>query len=299
MKSRYIVLTLAFLTVLTFGFIFDNVFSIWEQASYARFRPVTTGLPSAQIERDVKVGEVTADFFFAPPGQAKRPLLIVMHGGFLQGGNKKNYAYLGGLGVRQGYTVAILQLKHYPGIFTRPFFSSDARRARSLPEQAKNFAAFVREVAALSDRFGFDASKLHVLAHGSGALLIGDADVKAFKSIVLVSPIWSLKENVTNIAPMQLRALEGYINDDDALKLSPAEWVKTTKNPVLLICSDRDLPYIKDACAAAAVNRAGATPITRVIVQRPSHFELMFHLGSKIEEATEPLKKFLFDNTNL
>ena len=159
MKSRYIVLTLAFLTVLTFAFIFDNVFSIWEQASYARFRPVTTGLPSAQIERDVKIGEVTADFFFAPPGQAKRPLLIVMHGGFLQGGNKKNYAYLGGLGVRQGYTVAILQLKHYPGIFTRPFFSSDARRARSLPEQAKNFAAFVREVATLSDRFGFDASK--------------------------------------------------------------------------------------------------------------------------------------------
>ncbi|AFM13044.1 alpha/beta hydrolase family protein [Turneriella parva] len=296
MKSRYIVLTLTFLTLLTFAFIFDNVFSIWEQASYARFKPVTTGLPSAQIARDVQVGEVTADFFFAPPGQAKRPLLIVMHGGFLQGGNKKNYAYIGGLGVRLGYSVAIVQLKHYPGIFTRPFFSNETRRSRSLPEQAKNFAVFVRGVGALGERFGFDSAKIHVLAHGSGALLLGDANVESFKSIVLVSPIWSLKENVASIAPMQLRALEGYITDADALRLSPSEWVKTTKNPLLLICSERDLPYIKDACAKATVARANAKPIERVIVQRPSHFELMFHLGSKIEEATEPLKKFLFDN---
>ncbi len=296
MKSRYIILPLAFLTVLTFAFIFDNVFSIWEQASYARFKPVTTGLPSAQIARDVQVGDVTADFYFPPAGQAKRPLLIVMHGGFLQGGNKKNYAYLGGLGVRQGYAVAIVQLKHYPGAFTRPFYSAESLRARSLVEQSKNLAAFVREVTKLGERFGFDGEKIHMMAHGSGALLVGETDVSKFRSIVLVSPIWSLKENVTKIAPMQLRALEGYITDADALRLSPSEWVKTTKNPLLLICSERDLPYIKDACASAKLERTAAKPATRVIVQRSTYFELMFHLGSKIEEATEPFKKFLFDN---
>jgi acetyl esterase/lipase len=148
MKAKYIFLVLGLLTVATFGFIFENVFSIWEQASYTRFRPVTTGLPSAQIVRDLAVGGVTADIFNVPyvEGQPKRPLLVVVHGGFLQGGNKKNYAYMGGLGVRHGYVVAIVQLPHYPGIFTRPFYSADALRARSLPAQAKQFAEFLNNI---------------------------------------------------------------------------------------------------------------------------------------------------------
>lgn len=301
MKVKYIILVLAVLTVGIFGFIFENVFSIWEQASYARFRPVTTGLPSAQIARDVKVGGVTADIFNVPytEGQPKRPLLVVVHGGFLQGGNKKNYAYLGGLGVRHGYVVAILQMPHYPGIFTRPFYSAEGLRARSLPAQAKLLAEFLLNAKQLGPIYGFDGERVHILAHGSGALLLGAADVTKFKSTVLVSPIYSLTQNVAQIAPMQLRALEGYIKDEDAFRLSPAEWLKKTQHPVLLICGERDLPYIKANCKSAALARPGARPIDRIIVQRPSHFELMFHLGSKIEDATEPFKKFLFDNAKL
>jgi acetyl esterase/lipase len=298
MKSKYIILGLVVLTVSVFVFIFENVFSIWEQGSYARFRPVTTGLPSAQIARDVKVGQVTADFFIVPPvaGQPKRPLLVVVHGGFLQGGNKKNYAYLGGLGVRHGYVVAVVQLPHFPGIFTRPFYSAEGLKARALPAQAKMLAEFLTEVKALSEPYAFDAERVHILAHGSGALLLGEADVSKFKSTTLVSPIFSLTKNVAQIAPMQLRAIDGFIKDADALKLSPSTWVQKTTGPVLVICSERDLPYIKDSCKTAALERPGAKPLQRVIVQRPSHFELMFHLGSKVEDATEPFKKFLFDN---
>lgn len=301
MKSKYIILVLVILTVATFGFIFENVFSIWEQASYARFRPVTTGLPSAQIARDVNVGGITADVFNVPyiEGQPKRPLLIVLHGGFLQGGNKKNYAYMGGLGVRHGYVVAVVQLPHYPGIFTRPFYSAAGLRARSLPEQAKLFAEFLNNIRQLGATYGFDGDRIHILAHGSGALLLGEADVTKFKSITFVSPIFSLTRNVAQIAPMQLRAIDGYIKDADALKLSATEWLKKTSGPVLLLCSERDLPYIKAACKEAVLNRPGGKPIQRVIVQRPSHFELMFHLGSKVEDATEPFKKFLFENAKL
>jgi acetyl esterase/lipase len=320
MKSKYIIISLVLLTVATFGFIFENVFSIWEQASYARFRPVTTGLPSAQIARDVKVGDVTADIFTvgqdvrgpatdtksvqspAVPkaeGQIKRPLLVIVHGGFFQGGNKKNYAYLGGIGVRSGYVVVVVQMPHYPGIFTRPFYSAAAREARALPAQAKMFTAFLKGVKTLGDQYGFDGERVHILAHGSGALLLGDADVTAYRSVILVSPIYSLTQNVIQIAPMQLRALDGYIQDADAIRLSPAEWMKRTKSPVLLLCTERDLPYIKDACKGAQLARMGAKPVERVVVQRPSHFELMFHLGSKVEDATEPFKKFLFDNAKL
>ncbi len=300
MKSKYIIGTLAILTVATFVFIFDNVFSIWEQASYARFRPVTTGLPSAQIARDVQIGEVTADIYTAPAATGTaRPLLVVVHGGFLQGGNKKNYAYLGGLGVRNGYTVAIVQLPHYPGIFTKFFFSAKGLESRSLPVQAQNFAAFLNEVKQLGPKYGFDGERIHVLAHGSGALLLGGADVKRYRTISLISPIFSLTNDVGKIAPMQLRALDGYVKDAVAIKLSPSEWLKQTKNPVLIICGERDLPYIKDACKTADLTRPNAKPMSRIIVQRPSHFELMFHLGSKIEDATEPFKKFLFDNAKL
>lgn len=298
MKPRYIVLVLAVLTAGVIGFIFDNVFSIWEQASYTRFRPVTTGLPAGQINRDVSVGGVTADIFTAPKNttSAKRPLLVVVHGGFLQGGNKKNYAYLGGLGVRHGYTVAIVQLPHFPGMFTRPFYSSAALAARALPGQAKQFAEFIAGIKALAGQYGFDGERIHILAHGSGALLLGEADVTLFKSTILVSPIYSLTQNVSQIAPMQLRAIDGFIKDADALKLSPAEWLKKTSNPVLILCTERDLPNIKDACKNAALNRNTAVPVERVIVKKPSHFELMFHLGSKVEDATEPLKKFLLAN---
>jgi acetyl esterase/lipase len=301
MKARNIVIGLGLLTIATFLFIFNNIFSIWEQASYARFRPVTTGLPSAQIARDVEVAEVTADFFIVPVDRSKpkRPLLVVLHGGFLQGGNKKNYAYLGGLGVRNGYVVALVQIPHFPGIFTRPFYSKAALTKRALPSQAERFGAFIREVGKLSETFGFDATKIHVVAHASGALLLGGADVKTFKSIALVSPIYSLTKNVIQIAPMQLRALDGFITDADALRLSPDQWVQTTSAPVLLICSERDLPYIKDGCKNATLERKAGGAIERVIVQRSSHFELMFHLGSKVEVATDPFKKFLFDNARL
>lgn len=298
MKSKYIIGGLVLATVGTFGFIFENVFSIWEQASYARFRPVTTGLPSAQIARDVRVADVTADLFVVPykEGDPKRPLLVVVHGGFLQGGNKKNYAYLGGIGVRNGYAVAIVQFPHFPGIFTRPFYSAEGLKGRSLPAQAKMFADFLNQLKSLSAQYGFDAEHIHVLAHGSGALLLGEADVSKFKSLILVSPIYSLTQKVNNIAPMQLRAIDGFIKDAEALKLSPSEWMKRVTAPTLLICTERDLPYIKDACKTAPLARATGKPIERVVVQRPSHFELMFHLGSKVEDATEPFKKFLFDN---
>lgn len=299
MKSKYVFIGLGVLTLLTFLYIFDNVFSIWEQASYARFRPVTTGLPSEQIARDVLVGDVSADIYTAPQAagdKQKRPLLIVIHGGFLQGGNKKNYAYLGGLGVRSGYAVAVLQLPSFPGIFTKIFYSAEALKSRSLPAQAKRLAGFLSELKPLGEKYGFDAERVHVLAHGSGALLLGGADVKKYRSIVLVSPIFSLVKDVAQIAPMQLRALDGYVKDADALQLSPAEWLKTTSSPVLILCTERDLPYIKDACKNLQLTRPAAKPMMRVIVPRPSHFELMFHLGSKVEEATEPFKKFLFDN---
>jgi arylformamidase len=299
MKSRHIITVVVILTFMTFYFIFDNVFSIWEQASYTRFRPVTTGLPSAQIFRDVQVGDSTADFYVAPAGSARRPLLVVIHGGFLQGGNKKNYAYLGGLGVRQGFVVAVLQLPHFPGIFSRAFVSAETMRARALPEQARRFARFVTSVRTLADRFHFDATKLHVMAHASGALLIGEADLTQFKSLTLVSPLLSLKDNVAQIAPMQLRAIAGFITDADAIKLSPAEWLPKTKMPVFLLCTERDLPYIKDACKQLPLTRPGAPAIERVVVEKPSHFELLFHLGSKIEEATEPLKKFWFNAARL
>jgi len=301
MKSKYIISVLAILTIATAIFIFENVFSIWEQASYARFRPVTTGLPSAQIARDVQVGEVAADFFTVPykTGDAKRPLLVVIHGGFFQGGNKKNYAYLGGLGVRSGYVVAIIQLPHFPGIFGRLFFSAEALQKRSLPAQANRVAEFLKSVSALSEQYGFDANKTHIIAHASGALALGEANLKSLKSIVLVSPMLSLTKNISNVAPMQLRALDGFIRDSDALKLSPDAWLQNTSAPVLVLCTERDLPGIKEACKNLSLARRGAKPIERVVVQRPSHFDLMFHLGSKVEDATEPFKKFLFENAKL
>ena len=201
--------------------------------------------------------------------------------------------------MRQGFVVAVLQLPNYPGILSRPFFSAETLHARALPEQSRRFARFVTNVAALADRFNFDAKKLHVMAHASGALLIGEADLSQFKSVTLVSPILSLKDNVAKIAPMQLRAVDGYIKDADALKLSPAEWLPRTKMPVFLLCTERDLPYIKDACKELPLARPGAAAVERVLVEKPSHFELMFHLGSKIEEATDPLKKFWFINSRL
>lgn len=301
MKSRYIILTLVALTVLVFLFIFNNIFSIWEQASNVRFRPVTTGLHSSQIARDVKVGDVSVDFYLAPTDDTnvKRPLLVVVHGGFLQGGNKKNYAYLGGIGVRAGYAVAVAQLPHYPGIFTKPFYSNESLKSLALPAQAKRFTVFLDSLKQQADKLRFDADKIHVLAIGSGALLLGEADLQRYKSLILVSPIYSLKEHVAGIAPVQLRAIAGYINDADALRLSPGEWIKKTTMPAMLICAERDLPYIKEACKSANLTRANAKPIERIVAQKPSHFELIFHLGSKIEEATEPLKKFLFDNARL
>lgn len=299
MKSRHLITAMVILTFLVFYFIFDNIFSIWEQASYTRFRPVTTGLPAAQIFRDVTVGNGVADFYTAPAGSARRPLLVVVHGGFLQGGNKKNYAYLGGLGVRQGFVVAVVELDRFPGIFSQIWFSTDALKKRALPAQAERFAQFIAALPQLAERFNFDAARIHVFAHGSGALLLAKAGIARFKSITLVSPLLSLKDRVAQIAPMQLRAMVGFLTDAEAITLSPAEWLPKTTMPVLLLCTERDLPYVKEACKNLPLVRTPAKPIERILVGRPSHYELLFHLGSKVEEATEPLKRFWFDAARL
>lgn len=299
MKSRYIVSFLAILTLLTVYFIFDNVFSIWEQASYMRFRPVTVGLPAAQIVRDVRVGDVMVDFYTGPAGSARRPLLLVVPGGFLQGGNKKNYAYLGGLGVRQGFIVAVVQLPHYPGIFSHYFYSHDTLRTLALPAQAEGFARFVRALPDYAERFGFVAENLHAMAHASGALLLAAVELTRFRSLTLVSPFLSLREDILKMPEIQMRAIDGYISDDDAARFSPADWLPGTKMPVLVLCSERDLPFIREACQRLPLERSGAPAIGRVVAEKPSHYELVFHLGSKIEEATGPLKKFWFNNSRL
>ncbi len=299
MKGKYVLLGLVLLTAVVAAYIFENVNSILEEASHKRFRPVTTGLPQSQIHRDIEVGSATADFYTAEANQAVRPLLIVVHGGFLQGGNKKNYAFLGGLGVRQGFVVAVLQLPHYPGVVTRPFYSKKSLVALSLEAQAKNFAAFVKDVSTLAQRYRFDAKKIHVMALQSGALLLAAVDLQSLKSLTLVSPILSLKENAAQIAPLQMHAITQAMALSEAEAFAPKTWLPQTRMPVLLLCADRDLPYIKDTCRNFGLMRKGGAPIERFIDSKPSHFEMLFHLGSRIEEASDPLKKFWFDVARL
>lgn len=299
MKGKYILFGLLLLTLAVAGYIFENVNSILEEASHKRFRPVTTGLPQAQIHRDIKVGGATADFYTAELTTSMRPLLVILHGGFLQGGNKKNYAYLGGLGVRQGFVVAVLQLSNYPGVITRPFYSNASLKELSLAAQAENFAAFVKDVSSLAPRYRFDAKKVHIMAMQSGALLLATVDLQTLKSLTLVSPILSLKDNAAKIAPLQMRAITQAMTLSEAEAFAPKTWLSQTRMPVLLLCADRDLPYIKETCHDFSLMRKGSVPIERFIDSKPSHFEMLFHLGSRIEDASEALKKFWFDVARL
>lgn len=286
------------LTLASALFIIENIFSIREQASYTRFRPVPVGLPTSQIHRDIQVGEIRADFYTGFGGP-RRPLLIFLHGGFFQGGNKKNYAYLGGLGVRLGYVVAIPEILPYPGMVTTLFYSAEEKKRRALPAQAERLVHFIADLGTLAERFHFDIKRLHIAAHASGSLLVGALDPTQIKSLTLISPILSLEQFLAKARLGQnvpeLRAISGYTSEAEIARLAPERWLAQTEMPVFLICAERDLPAIQESCRDTPLARKKAPSIQRTIAAA-SHFELLFHLGSKVEPATDPLKRFWLEN---
>ena len=293
MKLKYIILVLAALTLGVGLFLTENLFTVWEQASFAKFRPVTIKTAASQIHRDVPLAGMDVDIFTGPTGEKiKRPLLIFVHGGFFQGGNKKNYAYIGNQFVRRGYAVILVGVPQYPGLVFRNFRKGASKKKSSLVGQLESFSAFTKQLAGIADQYGFDKNQMHFFSHGSGAVFALAVEPQAWKSIILISPLLSLAEIPQSMPLSYQSAFRGWISDEFAKAHSWQYRFDKMKNPTLLICSANDLPALREQCEHFKEKFSERINL-QIHETQASHFALLFHVGSKIEPMSVVINNFL------
>ena len=293
MKLKFAFLTLGALTVAVIFFLTENLFTVWEQASFAKFRPVTIKTAANQIHRDISIAELDADIFTGPVDEKiKRPLLIFVHGGFFQGGNKKNYAYIGNQFVRKGYAVMLVDPPKYPGLILRHFKSEASKQRFSLVGQTEMFAAFMKQLPALAEQYRFDVNQIHFAGHGSGAVFALAVEPQIWKSIILVSPLLSLVDIPASMPSSYRSAFSKWITDEFAKNHSWQYRFDKMNNQTLLICSTNDLPALHAQCVNFKKQFSKRVNL-KTHESEATHFALLFHIGSKIESTSVVINHFL------
>ncbi len=298
---KKILLLLAVATVGVIVFIFDNLTTIQEHVAFSAHKPVKHRIASERIKQDAIIpGElkITADIYGIAtpndPEQVLRPLLVVLHGGYWQGGNKKHYAHLAGLANKAGFITVIPDLPTAPGSIGRLLFSPDenillkqARAIRQISQWLHNDAAAL----------GGDSRKVHILATGTGATagaqLVLELNDSARTLAVFnpILPVMTGKEKFDRnfIAP----ALQG-LNDNQKTEILGIWQSNILKKVKIAVLYDE-----QEAASTAIIATGFAQSGTRVDVWhdgRPSPMTGLFRLGRKEEPLTDMLLAFWLDN---
>lgn len=216
---------------------------------------------------------------YAPAGAANAPVVLMLHGGGLTGGDRKDETPFGRALAARGYVVVTASYRLSPGVL-HPAHVEDAAAA---------FAWVTRNIAG----WGGDARRVFVAGYSAGgylAALLGtdarylkahDLSTTDVAGLILIAATFDLKNR-----PAAMKTPWG--PDAEAWEAaSPARHFGTHVPRTLMIIGDRDEPWrLRDNReAAAALHRAGKGDISFHIVEGRDHQTIRRGPG---EEQAEP-----------
>lgn len=248
-----------------------------------------TDLSNTSVLRDLvyrKAGdqELRADLYLPEKVTGKPPMILCIHGGGWIRGNKKQCPAL--MMLKDGYAVASIQYR--------------LTDKAAFPAQIEDCKAAVRWLRANADKYNFDADRIGVWGHSSGAhlasLLGTSGDVPAlegkgenseFSSRVqavceisgpadLVRMYQDVAQSSSEMAPEAKSAIEALIGGplatkrETAIAASPMTYISKDDPPFLIIHGDEDetVPVSQSQAFAKALKAAGVPVTLEVVVGR-------------------------------
>ena len=202
------------------------------------------------------------------------PIAVFIHGGAWRAGLARNYAFFAGLFTAAGAHLVV------------PDFAAVQEVDGDLQAMAAQLREALAWVHRHADRFGGDASRIHVIGHSSGAHLAAvmattDWDgahglpADLVKGTLCCSGIYEL-------APCRLSARSAYVRFTDAMveALSPQRHIDRLRAPLVVAIGTRETPEFQRQARdfAAAVTRAGK-PVELLVAEGANHFEILESLA--------------------
>ena len=224
---------------------------------------------------------------YLPVNASSFPMLLFLHGGSWQGGNKKSYRDLAQRFVREGVAVAVMNYRLSPQV-QHPAHIQDVARA----------VAWLHEKMA---EWGADPKNLFVFGHSAGghlaALLATDdtflkaekCDLAVVAGVIPISGEYYIKAG-------QWPGVFG-VDEETARAASPATYVKPGLPPFLILYAGEESPRVQQDSQAFAKRLTEEKNKARSLeIPDRGHASLIHHLADPNDPAGRVILEFIHQN---
>ncbi len=222
---------------------------------------------------DLRYGNGPRDHYdYYGCGNSKAPLLVYLHGGYWQGGDKSLYAFLTPGPVNAGFNVAIPNYNLCPQVALETIAPQLARAMIHLHRQASDL--------------GFDPQQIYLSGHSAGghlgAVLLAthfsrlDAQLPAsiFAAGILISGLFELPP----LIPTSINAALG-LTRERALRLSPVHMRPVRDTPVLAcVGAEESEEFLRQSVEFSHAWQPGGRYLE---IPGANHFTILESLGNQ------------------
>jgi acetyl esterase/lipase len=227
---------------------------------------------------------------YAPEHASKAPVVVSIHGGSLEEGDKRYETGIGERLASAGLVVVVINYRLSPGVMH--------------PAHVQDAAAAVAWAKRHIGEYGGDPNKVFVIGHSAGAYLVAllalDArylavhqltpkDVRGF---VPVSGFFYVDRR--GVAPDRPKYVWG--RDPQVwTAASPATYVRADVPPMLLLYADGDEPWRRQQQRdlAADLRRAGMRNIETRVIGGRTHSSIWYDMADRPEETLAAITQFV------
>jgi acetyl esterase/lipase len=232
---------------------------------------------------------------FRPAGGADLPVLVFLHGGVWQRGDKDDYRHIGEVFARRGILTAVASYRLAP--------------AARHPAQAQDAARAVAWIIHHAGEYGARADRVYLSGHSAGghlvSLLLFDpqylraegVDPEQLAGIIALSGVFDLTKPMDDTAE---GGLDRYVypvfgSDRQTLEAaSPVNHLHPTRARLLVILAGEDYQAMRrqSEMYVDALRKHGI-PVTFETMKGHGHFELVQAIGHAEDPTTEAITRFV------
>lgn len=244
---------------------FPQVLQQWQQATAAIANTLLT-------ESDIAYGDAPLQRFdFYRAAGAQRPLLVFIHGGYWQGGDKRDIGFIATPYVEAGISVAVINYSLAP--------------QSRIEDMVAEVRVFLATLAQQADRLGIDLNRVSLMGHSAGGHLA--AFVAAQAGALPVQAVFAIS-GVFDLVPLIPTSLNKALTLDEprADALSPVLQAGPAGTRVHTIIGELETEQFH--LQAAVMANCWPQVVAHHVVPGTHHYTVLFPLadaGSKVCRA--------------
>ncbi len=223
---------------------------------------------------------------YRPSGASRAPVILFVHGGSWQSGDKSFYDFIGERFAAQGFVTVVINYRLTPAV--------------RHPEHVRDVARAFRWTYEHVHAYGGDPRSIYLAGHSAGGHLVAllalnerflEAEgmrTNMIRGVIGVSGVYVIEPDA--------RLFDDVFSADPAARLdaSPLEHVDARQPPFLLAYGRFDFPTLDDqaeALAEALVSQG--TPARAEEIGGRGHYSIVLNLGKSGDPTTQLIESFV------